>query len=265
MTLHTALGWLRGNKSNFKLSKDTHSSPSLVSYGISIVMIVEKFDRVIMTPHCIANLLTEMETTLITEWPRDAGWTSTYESSIGVLKAGTALVTWLWLARLLSHWNISVLKQLTKSCHLKEFKLLSYACFTQSSPAVIFIRPRGTQVIVWWTMASIKNCGMKIFSFKVLNNIPMNWGVLRYETIFELSSLSLCFLGKHSTQWSRITMAATLQTLCLTHLPLTKCPPFWQTTISNALFWMKMIEFQFEFHWNLFQRVQLTISQHWFR
>ena len=35
--------------------------------------------------------------------------------------------------------------------------------------------------------------------------------------------------------------------------------------ISNAFSWMKMIEFQFEFHLNLFPGVQLTISQHWFR
>ena len=42
-------------------------------------------------------------------------------------------------------------------------------------------------------------------------------------------------------------------------------PPFWQTTISNAFSWMKMIEFRFEFHWNLFPGVQLTISQQWFR
>ena len=52
---------------------------------------------------------------------------------------------------------------------------------------------------------------------------------------------------------------------CLTHLPWKKWPPFWQTTISNAFSWMKMMEFRFEFHWNLFPEVQLTISQHWFR
>ena len=45
----------------------------------------------------------------------------------------------------------------------------------------------------------------------------------------------------------------------------TKWPQFWQTTISNAFSWMKMIKFRFEFHWNLFPWVQLTISQHWFR
>ena len=47
--------------------------------------------------------------------------------------------------------------------------------------------------------------------------------------------------------------------------PGTKWPPFWQTTISEAFSWMKMIEFLFQFHWNLFPGVKLTINQHWFR
>ena len=51
----------------------------------------------------------------------------------------------------------------------------------------------------------------------------------------------------------------------LPHLPCTKWPPNWQTTISNAFLWMKMIEFRFEFHWNVFPGVHLTLSQHWFR
>ena len=38
-----------------------------------------------------------------------------------------------------------------------------------------------------------------------------------------------------------------------------------QTPFSNAFSWMKMFEFRLKFHWSLFPRVQLTISQHWFR
>ena len=38
-----------------------------------------------------------------------------------------------------------------------------------------------------------------------------------------------------------------------------------KTTFSGALSWMKMLEFWFKFHWNLFLGVQLTINQHWFR
>ena len=38
-----------------------------------------------------------------------------------------------------------------------------------------------------------------------------------------------------------------------------------QTTVSNALSWLKMCEFRLKFHWSLFLSVQATIFQHWFR
>ena len=37
------------------------------------------------------------------------------------------------------------------------------------------------------------------------------------------------------------------------------------TLFSNPLFCMKIVEFSLKFHWNLFQRVQLIISNHWFK
>ena len=52
----------------------------------------------------------------------------------------------------------------------------------------------------------------------------------------------------YSKHWSRDKMAA-----------------IFQTTISNAFSWMNMHEFWLKFHRRLFLRVQLTISQHWFR
>ena len=45
----------------------------------------------------------------------------------------------------------------------------------------------------------------------------------------------------------------------------TKWPPIFQTRFSNAFSWMKIYEFWLRFHRILFLRVQLTISQHWFR
>ena len=51
----------------------------------------------------------------------------------------------------------------------------------------------------------------------------------------------------------------------LTHLPCTKRPPFWQTTISNTIFITKIMEFRFEFHWKLFPMILLIMIQHWFR
>ena len=52
---------------------------------------------------------------------------------------------------------------------------------------------------------------------------------------------------------------------CVTHLPLGKMAAILKTTFSSAFSWMKMWEFRFKFHWNLFLRVQLTLRQHWFR
>ena len=51
----------------------------------------------------------------------------------------------------------------------------------------------------------------------------------------------------------------------LTHWGRDKMDAISQTTFSNACSWMKMFEFRLKFHWSLFSRVQLTISQHWFR
>ena len=51
----------------------------------------------------------------------------------------------------------------------------------------------------------------------------------------------------------------------LTHLLLVKMAAMSPTTFSVAFSWMKILEFRFKFHWNVFLRVQLTISQHWCR
>ena len=51
----------------------------------------------------------------------------------------------------------------------------------------------------------------------------------------------------------------------LTHWGRDKMVAIFQTTFSNTFSWMKMHEFRLSFHWRLFPRVQLTISQHWFR
>ena len=51
----------------------------------------------------------------------------------------------------------------------------------------------------------------------------------------------------------------------LTHWDRDKMDSISQTTFSSAFSWMKMFEFRLKFHWSLFLRVQITISQHWFR
>ena len=56
------------------------------------------------------------------------------------------------------------------------------------------------------------------------------------------------WLCEHFTHWDRDKMAV-----------------IFQTTFSNAFFWMKMNEFRLRFHWNLLPRVKLTIFHHCFR
>ena len=51
----------------------------------------------------------------------------------------------------------------------------------------------------------------------------------------------------------------------LTHWGRDKMAAIYQTTFSNAFSWMKMYKFRLRFHWSLFQRVQFTIFQHWFK
>ena len=51
----------------------------------------------------------------------------------------------------------------------------------------------------------------------------------------------------------------------LTHLPLDKMSAISQTIFSDAFSWIKSFVFWLKFHWSLFLRVQLTISQYWFR
>ena len=51
----------------------------------------------------------------------------------------------------------------------------------------------------------------------------------------------------------------------LTSYPLDKVATISQTLFSDAFSWMTSFVFWLKIHWSLFQRVQLTITQHWFR
>ena len=50
-----------------------------------------------------------------------------------------------------------------------------------------------------------------------------------------------------------------------THLPLDKMASIWQKIFSDAFSYMKTFAFWLQFHWSLFLRVQLRITQHWLR
>ena len=51
----------------------------------------------------------------------------------------------------------------------------------------------------------------------------------------------------------------------LTHWGRGKIAAISQTTMSSAFSRIKMLEYRLKFHWSLFLRVQLTISQQWYQ
>ena len=64
---------------------------------------------------------------------------------------------------------------------------------------------------------------------------------------------TICEYGRHTTR------------IQLTHLLQDKMAAISQTIFSDAFSWMKRFVFWLQILWSLFLRVQLTITQHWFR
>ena len=60
-------------------------------------------------------------------------------------------------------------------------------------------------------------------------------------------------------------MACWLTTPLVNSFPLDKMAADSQTIFSDVFSWMKSFAFGLKFNWSLFLRVQLSISQHWFR
>ena len=56
-----------------------------------------------------------------------------------------------------------------------------------------------------------------------------------------------------------------IQDAILTHWDRDKITAIFQTTLSNVFSWMIMHEFRLKCHWCLFQGVQLTVFQYWFK
>ena len=76
---------------------------------------------------------------------------------------------------------------------------------------------------------------------------------------FDISIICKCSVRFHRRQRS------TPMRDILTHVPMDKMAAISQEIFSDAFSGMKSSVFWLKFHWSLFRRVQLTISQHWFR
>ena len=89
----------------------------------------------------------------------------------------------------------------------------------------------------------------------------LGWQLLHFDSYFtdlldSWHSLLWC-LYMYQSEWTQF------QCELLTDLPMDKMAAISQTIYSDAFSWMKSLVFWLKFHWSLFQRVQLTIIQHW--
>ena len=99
------------------------------------------------------------------------------------------------------------------------------------------------RICIWWL----------IFQFRI--DETQSWCI---------SELQIQDRDKHSWIMIGLLLYHGIPTL-LTHWGRDKMDAISQTTRSSAFSWMKMFEFRLRFHWSLFLRVQLTITQHCFR
>ena len=108
----------------------------------------------------------------------------------------------------------------------------------------------------------------KINHWVSTNDYWQNWIytkiiVFRHLTIITVSKYyrfhDKNFLGNHKCTASHYMINL------LTHWDRDKMADIFQTIFSNVFSSIKMFEFRLRFHWNLFLRFELTISQHGFR
>ena len=119
----------------------------------------------------------------------------------------------------------------------------------------------------------LRNAGIN----PIMQNIPFDMHIFcvnsllyYYRFLLELFSMSTriphgCFIGTEQNHMIGPSPVKSASRILLTHWGQDKMAAVSQTTLSNAFSWMKMLEFRLKFHWSLFLRVQLTISNHWFR
>ena len=86
------------------------------------------------------------------------------------------------------------------------------------------------------------------------------------NNIYQLSCNLIVYTSRlGDTYTHQGTGSPLVQTInCLTHLPLNKMAVVLQMIYSHAFSWMKSLVFWLKFHWSLFGKVHLTITQHWF-
>ena len=115
----------------------------------------------------------------------------------------------------------------------------------------------------WLTL--LTNGTSKAFPY---HNVTMTWiGLVNALKNVVLLSPRRCPAAGCVASWEvmiNVTWCCTLGVL-LPHWGRDKMATIFQTTLSSSFSCMKIVLFWFQFHWNLFLRVQLTIIRQWFR
>ena len=91
---------------------------------------------------------------------------------------------------------------------------------------------------------------------------------LRLNKQFSKQSWGWWFETLSRSLWGHCNEAFTYHVFRLTHISLYKMAAISQTIFLDAGSWVKRFVFWLfwlKFHWTLFLRIQLTITQHWFR
>ena len=119
---------------------------------------------------------------------------------------------------------------------------------------------------VVWLFYGAQTCyGMVWFLHGALICYGVVWYFMMHWYAMVLSDLFVLWCT--DILWCCLIFCGALICYCvnLTHLPLTKMASVSQTIYSDAFYRMQIFSFWLQFHWSVFLRVQLTITQHWFR
>ena len=125
---------------------------------------------------------------------------------------------------------------------------------------VRFVRPVYWLLVLLVSMASLNEDGGLLQLHWILGELQCMGGAFDWWEFLTFSKDHWQSFTSGSEQNSMLTQSHCNALECARRLekalnsstPWTKWLPFWQTTISNAFFKIKIIEFRFEFHLNLF-------------
>ena len=154
---------------------------------------------------------------------------------------------WFVLESDIHFFNITTKIEI-KKFHAYPYRCTRYKCFVYTS----YPLPDGRMLYIVSNPMNKASYNERIsYAHVMFNNMD---SIQRVSFIRTVVAWSVKRWIKHISQW-----------YILTHWGRDKMAAVAQTTLSNALSWMKMLEFLLRFHWSLFLRIQLTIFQHWFR